>query len=123
MSHSPLEDTSVALAEPPPRLRVDAGYAALQACAGDLPDVRLLGGNYILFGVYHDWVHQNPENNLDDGTTKYGKGKDRWKVHMYANTTLRRTIRKFGRIFVGTLYVDLNGVRARKWNSERVIIF
>ena len=29
--------------------------------------------------------------------------------------------RKFGRRFVGTLSVDLDGVRYQKWNSEQVI--
>ena len=31
--------------------------------------------------------------------------------------------RKFGRRVVGTISVDINGVRARKWNSDRVIVF
>ena len=30
--------------------------------------------------------------------------------------------RKVERIFFGILSVELDGVRARKWNSERVII-
>ena len=31
--------------------------------------------------------------------------------------------RKVGKIFVGILYVELDGVRARKWNAEREIVF
>ena len=31
--------------------------------------------------------------------------------------------RKVGKIFVGILYVELDGVRARKWNADRVTIF
>ena len=31
--------------------------------------------------------------------------------------------RKVGKIFVGILSVELYGVRARKWNAERVIEF
>ena len=50
--HSPPEDTSVVSAEPPPRPRVDAGYAALIAQKGDLLDVRLLVTDYIIYGVY-----------------------------------------------------------------------
>ena len=30
---------------------------------------------------------------------------------------------KVGKRFVGILSVELDGVRARKWNAERVIIF
>ena len=64
-THSPLEDTSVTLADPPPRPRVEARDAALQACVGYLPDVRLMGADYMLFGVYQDWVQQNTANHLD----------------------------------------------------------
>ena len=31
--------------------------------------------------------------------------------------------RKFGKIFVVTLSVKLDDVRARKWNSERLVVF
>ena len=65
MSHSPPEDTSATSSEPPPRPGVEAGDADLQAQDGDLPDVRLLGANYMLYGVYQDWVHQNPGDHLD----------------------------------------------------------
>ena len=30
---------------------------------------------------------------------------------------------KVGKIFVGILSVELDGVRARKWNAERVVFF
>ena len=30
---------------------------------------------------------------------------------------------KFGKIFVGILSTELDGVCARKWNAERVIVF
>ena len=58
--HSPPEDTSVSSAKPPPCPRFKDRYAAPQACAGDLPDVCLLGANYMIYGVYQDWLHQNP---------------------------------------------------------------
>ena len=50
--HSPLENALVASAATPPRPRVEAGNAALQAREGDLPDFRLLGANYIIYGGY-----------------------------------------------------------------------
>ena len=31
--------------------------------------------------------------------------------------------KKVGSIFIGIFYVELNRVRARKWNSEGVIVF
>ena len=57
LSHPPLEDALVAPAAPSPRPRVEASDAALQAWEGDLPDVRLLDADYMLYGVYQDWVH------------------------------------------------------------------
>ena len=51
---SPLEDDSVASSAPPPRQHVEAGDDALQAREGDLLDVRLIGADYMLYGVYQD---------------------------------------------------------------------
>ena len=65
--HSPPEDALVTSANHPPCPRVTTRDAALQAHAGDPPDVRLLGADYILYGVYQDWVHQNPVEHLDGG--------------------------------------------------------
>ena len=64
---------------PIPRTCVEAKYANLQARTGDLPDFLLLGDNYMLFGVYQDWVHQNPRNHLYGGITEDGKWKTRLK--------------------------------------------
>ena len=60
-----MQDTLVAPAAPLPRPCVDFGDATLQAQEGDLLDVRLLGTNYLLYGVYQDWVHQNPGDHLN----------------------------------------------------------
>ena len=48
-------------AAPPPRPRVEAVDAFLQAQEGDLPEVRLLGDDYMLYSVYQDWVCQIQE--------------------------------------------------------------
>ena len=63
--HSTPEDTLVASANPLSCPRVKAGDAALQAHAGDFPDVHLLGADYMLYGIYQDWVHQNTGEQLD----------------------------------------------------------
>ena len=57
--HSPPEDTLVSSSDPSPRPHVEAGNSDLQACKGYLPDVRLLGTNYLVYEVYQYWVHQN----------------------------------------------------------------
>ena len=64
-THSSPEDTLVFSTKPPPCPRIKAGDAALQARKGDLPDVRLLGANYMLYGVYQDWEHQDQGDHLD----------------------------------------------------------
>ena len=76
-SHSSLEDTLVALYKPPTRSYVKAIDAALQARAEDLPDVRLLWSNYMLYELYQDWVHQNPGEHLDGGIAEYIKWQAR----------------------------------------------
>ena len=52
--HSLLRDALVSPAAPPLHPRVEAVDAALKAREGDYPDVRLLGANYMLYGVYQD---------------------------------------------------------------------
>ena len=75
--HSPLEDALVASAALPLRQHVEAGDAALQVQEGDPPDVRLLGSDYMIYGVYQDWMHQNPGDHLDGGIAEYSKWQAR----------------------------------------------
>ena len=49
---------------------------------------RLLGANYMLYGVYQDWVHQNPGEHLDEGIAEDSKWQVRWKTFLYSNPTL-----------------------------------
>ena len=62
--NSPPEDTLVAKNETPPRPHFKAGDADLQVHTGDLPDIHLLGADYIFYGVYRDWVHQKSRRPL-----------------------------------------------------------
>ena len=58
----------------------------------DLPKVCLKGSGNALYGVYQDWVHQNPGNHLDGGIKEDGKWQDRWKnlsVYQPSATTHR----------------------------------
>ena len=78
-SHLPPEETSVASAEHPPCPRVKARDATLQACAGDLLYVRLLGAHYIIYRVYQYWEHQNPVEHLDGGIVEDIQWQVQWK--------------------------------------------
>ena len=78
----------------------------------------------MLFEAYQDRVHQNTRNNMDGDITEDGKLKTRRK-RLVCMPTQRYNAPsgKFGRIFVGTLSVKIDGVPYRKLNSERVIFF
>ena len=77
LPHSPLTETSAAPSKPPPLPCIESKDAIVLERAGDLTDFRLLGDNDMIFGVYQDWVHQNPGNQLDGRITKDGKWQAR----------------------------------------------
>ena len=54
----------VAPAAPPPRPCVKADDNTLEAPEGDLPDVRLIASDYMLYGVFQNWMHQNQGVNI-----------------------------------------------------------
>ena len=100
---------------PPPRPCVKAGDATLQAREGDLSDVRLLGDDYMIYGVYHYWVHQNPGDHLDGRITEDGKWQARWGKIFYLRTQRYDVpYRKVRRILFGIISVELYGVCDRK---------
>ena len=101
----------MASAAPLTRPRVEASNTSLQGQEGDLPDFCLLGADYMLYGVYQDWVHQNTGYHLDGGISEDSK----WKVQ------LKKLVRmltqrydapsgKFRNRFLGILYVELDRV-------------
>ena len=52
--------------------------AARLAIKSELPGDRLMAANDTIFGVYHDWVHQNPGTHLDGGIEENGKWQNIW---------------------------------------------
>ena len=105
-SHSPLEDASVASAAPPTLPRVEAGNTALQLQERDLPDIRLLRSDYMLYGVYQDWVHQFTGEHLDVGIAEDSKWQVRWEKLVCMPTQQYDTpFGKVGKRFVGILSV------------------
>ena len=114
----------MASAAPPPCPRVEAVDAALKSREGDLPDVRLLGANYMIYGDYQDWVHQNPGDHLGGGIEEDSKWKAWWKKLVCMPTQRSDAPSgKVGKIFVGILSVEIDRFCYRKCNAERVIIF
>ena len=122
--HSPLEDTLVASTAPLPRPHVEAKNAVLQVREGDLPDIRLIGTDYMLYGAYQDWMHQNTGDHLDGVIPEDSRWQAQWKKLVCIPTQRYDSpSRKVGNIFVGILSVEPDGFHARKWNAERVIFF
>ena len=122
--HSPLEYSSVAPTAPPSCPRVKASNATLQSQEGYFPDVWLLGANYMLYGVYQNWVHQNPGDHLNEGIAEDSK----WQVcgKKFVCMTIQRYYAPSGKVSERSLRiqsVELDGVRARKWNADGVIIY
>ena len=69
-------------------------------------------------------MHQNPGKHLDVGIAEDSKWQARWKKLVCLPTQrYDAPSGKVGKIFVGILSVELDGVCARKWNNESVIVF
>ena len=80
--------------------------------------------NDMIFGVYQDWVHQNPGTLLYGGIEEDDNWQNIWKK-LICFTTQRYDL-LYGRIgnwFVKTLKVIIDGICNQQWNAERVIIF
>ena len=65
--YPPLVETSDAMDSLNPGTQRDASVATLLASVGYLPRERLTAGDDNIFGVYQDWVHQNPGTHLGGG--------------------------------------------------------
>ena len=63
--------------KPTPRPCIQDGYATCLVSMADLHEVQRKVSDNALYGVYQDWVHQNPGNNLDGGIKEDGKWQDR----------------------------------------------
>ena len=77
-----------------------------------------------LWEVYGDWVHGNPGTHLYDGVANDSAWQAWWRD--LAVMLLRRydaTSGKVGRRFVGMLGDEMQGVRERRWNLKRFIVF
>ena len=70
---SPQVDALEDLFSPLPFTRTDANSSAHLAIKSDLDGICLTGADGELFGVYHDWVHQNSNTHLDGEIDEDGK--------------------------------------------------
>ena len=92
----------------------------------DLPGYVLTEADRRLNEVYGDHPHRNDGTHLDGGIADDRKWQERWRRIAQLNTSmydLPLGARRLGRRFVKTLAEELKGVRDRKWNSERPLVF
>ena len=80
LPNSPTVDTPEVPASPPPCTCADASAASCLLSKDKLPGVFLTSVDNALFSVYQNWVHQNPDTQLDGGINKDGKCQVIWKT-------------------------------------------
>ena len=90
----------------------------------DLPSYILTETDKLLDSVYGDHPHQNDGSQLDGGVASNNFWYKHWKLLIQYNPT-HYIVPKgaIGRRFVQQLAKEFQGVRERKWNSERPIVF
>ena len=75
-------------------------------------------------GVYWDWVHGNPGTHLNGGVADDWVWQAWWRdLVVMPSRRYDAPSGKVGHQFVGMLVAELQGVRDRRWNSERFIVF
>ena len=74
--------------------------------------------------VYGDWVHANPGTHLDSGVKDNSAWQACWSdLAVMPSRRYGAPSGKVGQRFLGTLWVEMQGVRDRRWNLERFIFF
>ena len=114
--HSPLTDALVDPDKPPLLPHIDFSDTTRLVIAENYPEVRLKAAYNALFGVYQDWVHQNPWNNLYGEIKENGKWQYRWRK-LVCFTTLYYDVpsgQSGGRAFFSILSVEINVMRDLK---------
>ena len=72
----------------------------------------------VLFRIYQYWEHQHTGKRLEGEIHEDGKCQA-----CVSAPNAMTPVGQAGKRFVSTLALELDSIRGRKWNSERVIIF
>ncbi|KAL3768952.1 hypothetical protein ACHAWO_004062 [Cyclotella atomus] len=85
---------------------------------------KLRRADVLLMTVYGDTIHQNDGTHLDGGIVDDGRWQMRWRRVVSRHLSLwDPPSGKVGKRFVTLLANEWAGVRERRWNSERPIVF
>ena len=91
---------------------------------GDVPRYIPTPEDLPLREVYGDWVHGNPGTHLDGGVKEDGLWQGWWcDLAVMPPRRYEAPSGKVGRRYVNALADELPGIRDRRWNSERFIVF
>ena len=96
----------------------------IEGMAGDVLGYQPTPEDQRLREVYGDWVHANSGTHLDGGVRNDSTWQAWWRdLAVMPSRRYDAPSGKVGQSFVGTLREDMKGVRDRRWNSERFIVF
>ena len=103
-------------AAPGPAITPDAG--------ADLPGYGVTAADRLLDSAYGDHVHDNAGTHLQGGFSDDALWQRRWRrMAQIATTRYQAPAGRVGRRFIATLTSEFRGVRERRWNSERPLVF
>ena len=103
-------------AAPGPAITPDAG--------ADLPSYNVTAADRLLDSAYGDHVHDNDGTHLQGGFSDDALWQRRWRrMAQIATTRYQAPAGRVGRRFLTVLTSEFRGVRERRWNSERPLVF
>ncbi|KAI2506100.1 hypothetical protein MHU86_8331 [Fragilaria crotonensis] len=103
-------------AAPGPAVTPDAG--------ADLPGYFVTAADRLLDSAYGDHVHDNAGTHLHGGFSDDALWQRRWRrMAQIATTRYQAPAGRVGRRFIAILTSEFRGVRERRWNSERPLVF
>ena len=90
----------------------------------DLPGYVVTQADRLLDGVYGDHVHDNDGTHLSGGIVADKAWQERWKRMVQLNQRHYSVPQgRVGQRFITALTAEFQGVRERRWNGERVVVF
>jgi hypothetical protein len=99
----------------------DVGYRVIE---NDLRLQELSLADWKLLGVYGDTIHHNVGIHLDGGIEDNITWQKRWRRVVSTPISLWFALKgRIGRTFVEMWTKEWRGVRERRWNSEKAILF
>lgn len=102
----------------------EEGRKDTEECISDLPGTTYTRVDQMMDEIYGDHVHQNDGTHLDGGITDDATWQSYWRqLVVFPSHAYDVPNKSTGRRFVDMVANLLRGIKRRKWNSERLIVF